>query len=144
MDQLALAELLDNGDLDRHLRRLRPIYRRRRDALLAALAHHLPELEASGAAAGLHLLAWLPPDLDEARIAADAMAEGIAISGVTPRRVAPGRPGLIFGYGGIPESRIEPGIARLAAIIGRRRAGPAISPAAPARGARSGGSTATR
>ena len=119
MDQLALAELLNNGDVDRHLRRLRPLYRRRRDALLAALARHLPELEASGAAAGLHLLAWLPDDVDEARIVAAAVAHGIAISGLTPRRIAPGRQGLIFGYGAIVESRIEPGVAALTEIIRR-------------------------
>jgi GntR family transcriptional regulator/MocR family aminotransferase len=136
MDQLALAELLANGDVDRHLRRMRPIYRRRRDALLGALEEHLPELEATGAAAGLHLLAWLPADVDEAAVVGEAVAAGIAISGVTPRRAVPGRPGLIFGYGGIPESRIEPGVTALAGIIRR------LATRAP--GARSAGSAANR
>ena len=117
MDQLALAEFIDQGDLDRHLRRLRPIYRRRRDALLAALARHLPDLRTTGAAAGLHVVAWLPAALDEARIVAEARHVGIAISGLTPRRAAPGPPGLIFGYGGIAESAIERGVERLADVI---------------------------
>ena len=44
LDQLAFADFLARGEFDRHLRRMRPVYRRRRDALLAALAERLPEL----------------------------------------------------------------------------------------------------
>ncbi len=42
LEQLALADLIARGEFDRHLRRMRPVYRRRRDALLAALARRLP------------------------------------------------------------------------------------------------------
>ena len=38
LEQLAFADFLDRGEFDRHLRRMRPIYRRRRDALLSALS----------------------------------------------------------------------------------------------------------
>jgi GntR family transcriptional regulator/MocR family aminotransferase len=119
MDQLALADLLEHGEVDHHLRRLRPVYRRRRDALLAALARHLPALEPVGASAGLHVLAYLPGGLDEAAIVRRAAADGIALAGLTPRRVGPGPAGLVFGYGTIPEGAIEPGIQRLAGLIAR-------------------------
>ena len=118
-DQLAFADVLERGELDRHLRRMRPIYRGRRDALLAALARHLPDLEPVGASAGLHVLALLPPALDEAAIVSAAAADGIGLSGLTPRRIAPGPAGLIFGYGGIAETSIDPGIRRLAEVIRR-------------------------
>ena len=59
LEQLALADLIDRGDLDRHLRRTRREYRRRRAALLAALAEHLPGAEVTGVAAGLHALVLL-------------------------------------------------------------------------------------
>jgi len=117
LDQLALADLIDRGDLDRHLRRMRPIYRARRDRLLAALAAHLPEVRPAGASAGLHVLAVLPSTLDEAAVVDRAAAAGIALSGLTPRRIAPGPPGLIFGYGAITEAEIEPAIRRLADVI---------------------------
>lgn len=117
LDQLAFADILDRGELDHHLRRMRPIYRRRRDELLAALARELPALRPTGASAGLHVLAWLPPDLDEDRIVTESLAAGIGISGLGPRRIAPGPGGLIFGYGGIRESAIEDGVRRLAAVI---------------------------
>ncbi|MEP6639216.1 MAG: PLP-dependent aminotransferase family protein, partial [Chloroflexota bacterium] len=69
--------------------------------------------------AGLHVLAWLPPGLDEAALIDAAAGEGIALSGLTPRRVAPGPAGLIFGYGAVRESAIEDGIRRLADVVGR-------------------------
>jgi GntR family transcriptional regulator/MocR family aminotransferase len=65
LDQLAFADFLDCGEFDRHLRRMRPLYRRRRDALLAALRERTPQLEPAGIAAGLHLVAYLPDGVDE-------------------------------------------------------------------------------
>jgi gamma-glutamylcyclotransferase (GGCT)/AIG2-like uncharacterized protein YtfP len=121
-DQLAFADLVDRGELDHHLRRMRPIYRRRRDMLLDALARRLPDLEPAGASAGLHVLAYLPPDLDEDAIVAGAAAVGIGLSGLTQRRTAPGRAGLIFGYGAITEEAIDQGIRGLAAVVGAVRA----------------------
>ena len=40
LEQLAFADFLARGEYDRHLRRMRALYRRRRDALVAALALH--------------------------------------------------------------------------------------------------------
>src|SRR5260370_1010769 len=66
LEQLALADLISRGEFDRHLRRMRPVYHRRRDALLAALARRLPRPQPAGISAGLHLVTWVPPPLDEA------------------------------------------------------------------------------
>jgi GntR family transcriptional regulator/MocR family aminotransferase len=121
LDQLTFADFLARGEFDRHLRRMRPVYRARRDALLAALADRLPELEPVGIAAGLHLVAWLPDDLDEAAVIDAAAEAGVRLAGVAPFRFSPGRPGLIFGYSDLSERAIADGIARLAdAICGMR------------------------
>ena len=77
--QATFAEFLANGDLDRHLRRMRRVYRERRDVLIAALAKWLPAATPSGIAAGLHVLVTLPPGLDEAELAECAEAAGIRI-----------------------------------------------------------------
>ena len=124
LDQLTFADFLSHGEFDRHLRRMRPMYRSRRDALLAALARHLPGLEPSGIAAGLHLVAWLPPDLGEAAVVAAAAREGVAVAGVSPYRLSPSpRGGLIFGYSNHNERVIADGITRLArAVSGLREA----------------------
>src|ERR1700726_3976615 len=96
LEQLALADLITRGEFDRHLRRMRPVYRRRRDALLAALARRLPWLEPSGISAGLHLVTWLPPHLDESTVVEAALRAGVGIDAVGPYRIAnPGPGGLI-------------------------------------------------
>jgi GntR family transcriptional regulator / MocR family aminotransferase len=118
LDQLAFADFLARGEFDRHLRRMRPLYRRRRDALLGALAERLPELEPVGIAAGLHLVAHLPGDLDEAPVVAAAAERGVAVDGLAPYRVScDGRPGLIFGYAALGEREIAEGVELLAAAV---------------------------
>jgi GntR family transcriptional regulator/MocR family aminotransferase len=118
LEQLALADLLTRGEFDRHLRRMRPIYRRRRDALLDALARRLPALTPTGISAGLHLVTWLPPGLDEAAIVAAAYEAGVGVDGVAPYRIAgPGPGGLVFGFATVNESAIAEGIEILARVI---------------------------
>jgi GntR family transcriptional regulator / MocR family aminotransferase len=125
LEQLSFADFLSRGEFDRHLRRMRPIYRARRDTLLRALREHLPELTPVGASAGLHVVAWLPDGIDEAALIERAAAHGVALTGVTPyhriRHDGPG--GLIFGYGMPTESEIEEGIRLIARELeGLRRA----------------------
>ena len=118
LEQLALADLIARGEFDRHLRRMRPVYRRRRDALLAALSRRLPWLEPAGVSAGLHLVTWLPPGLDEATVVDAAARSGVGIEGVTPYRIShPGPGGLIFGYATVNEQAIAEGVDILAGII---------------------------
>ena len=118
LDQLAFADFLARGEFDRHLRRMRPLYRRRRDALLGALSERIPELEPAGIAAGLHLVVYLPGDLDEAAVVAAAADRGVAVDGLAPYRIScDGRPGLIFGYAALGEREIADGVELLADAI---------------------------
>jgi GntR family transcriptional regulator/MocR family aminotransferase len=118
LEQVAFADFLARGELDRHMRRMRPVYRRRRDALLAALADRLPELRPAGISAGLHLAAWLPPDLDEAAVVDAAARRDLAVYGIGPYRLdGTGDPGLLFGYASLTEQAIAEGIAILADVI---------------------------
>ena len=125
LDQLTFADFLGRGEFDRHLRRMRPVYRSRRDALLAALRRDLPELEPAGIAAGLHLVAWLPDDLDEIEVIQAAAEAGVQLAGVTPYRLSPGPEGLIFGYSNLSERAIADGTRRLARAIADLRGGTA-------------------
>jgi GntR family transcriptional regulator/MocR family aminotransferase len=122
LDQLTFADFVSRGDFDRHLRRMRPIYRARRDTLVAALHERLPQLRPVGIAAGLHLVTWLPADLDEATVVAAARARGVAIAGVSPYRIQAGDAGLIFGYSDLSESAIRRGVDHLADAIAEVRA----------------------
>ncbi|SNS95501.1 GntR family transcriptional regulator / MocR family aminotransferase [Asanoa hainanensis] len=117
VDQLALADFLAHGEFDRHLRRMRPVYRRRRDALLAGLARHLPGFRPAGVAAGLHLVAWLPPGLTEDEVVAAGRSAGVGVGGVGRYRLGPGPEGLIFGYATLDPPAIEEGLALLSGAL---------------------------
>ncbi|MEO3770557.1 PLP-dependent aminotransferase family protein [Micromonospora sp. B9E7] len=124
IDQLTFADFLTRGEFDRHLRRMRPVYRRRRDALLAALRTRLPDLKPVGVAAGQHVVTWLPHDLDEAAVVAAAARHGLVVQGVSRYRLSPGGPGgLIFGYATLPERAITEGVEVLADAVAEVRAG---------------------
>lgn len=100
-DQLALARLITSGGLDRHLRRMRSRYRRRRDDLVAAVRSQIPSVAVEGVAAGYHALLRLPPGADEAAVVAALARAGVAVPGVSEYTVG-GRsaePGLLVGYG---------------------------------------------
>jgi GntR family transcriptional regulator/MocR family aminotransferase len=107
LDQLALAELIERGELDRHLRRLRPRYRRRRDALVGALTAGRGDLAVEGVAAGLHVAVGLPPQLTEAAAVAAAAARGVAVATVGEHAVAPRPPALVLGYARLPEAGLR-------------------------------------
>jgi GntR family transcriptional regulator/MocR family aminotransferase len=77
LDQLALATLIESGRYDRHLRRMRGVYAAKREALIAALVHHAPEVELRGLAAGFHAVARLPAGSDEALVVAAARERSV-------------------------------------------------------------------
>jgi GntR family transcriptional regulator/MocR family aminotransferase len=62
-------------------------------------------------------MAWLPADLDERAVVSRAAAHGLAIAGVEPYRIEPGRGGLIFGYSNLSERALVQGVQLLAAAV---------------------------
>ncbi|GGP74631.1 MocR-like pyridoxine biosynthesis transcription factor PdxR [Streptomyces melanogenes] len=106
LDQLTLADLIESGSYDRHVRRMRQRYRGRRDQLLAALDEHAPHITAAGIAAGLHAVLRLPPGTERAVLKAAAW-QGIALDGLAafrhPDATMPGQDGLVVGYATPPD-----------------------------------------
>ena len=140
LPQLVLAELMGSGELERHLRFLRRRHVRRRDAMIDAVAAHLPGARVHGAAAGLHLtltFGTLPggevcsrtgpsgtarsgtglsdTGLSDTGLAADALARGVKTQPLSWHRQRPGPPGLVLGYAASTPAEIQDGIA----VIGR-------------------------
>ncbi|MCW2983029.1 MAG: PLP-dependent aminotransferase family protein, partial [Conexibacter sp.] len=113
LDQLALARFVEGGELDRHLRRMRGRYRARRDALLAALAEHLPELGVEGIPAGLYLSGRLPRDVALGLLLARAWERDIGLLGYEHGGVAR----LLLGYANLPEPSVAPGVRALADVV---------------------------
>jgi GntR family transcriptional regulator/MocR family aminotransferase len=118
-DQLALADFIERGELDRHLRRTRLIYRRRRDRLVAALASHLPTLKPRGIAAGLHMMVELGASADERKIVEAAARKSISLMGVRSYRSDPdaGPSALLLGFGWLTEPTIDEAVRRLGEVL---------------------------
>lgn len=114
-----LAELLTNGDYERHLRTVRARQRARRDALLAGLRAHLPRARVRGVAAGLHLLAELPSG-DDVAIAERVRAEGVLVHPLSWHRLRPGPPGLVLGYAAHSPDRLTEAAARIGRVLSPR------------------------
>ena len=122
--QLVLARLLATGEYDRHLRQVRSRQRRRRDAVLAALAEHLPDARVEGVAAGLHLLVTLPGrsgDDDDTELAAALRRRGVVVHPLSWHRHRPGPPGLVLGYAAHPPDRLGAAVRRIADVLRGRR-----------------------
>jgi GntR family transcriptional regulator/MocR family aminotransferase len=115
--QRALLALIKSGDLDRHVRRMRREYARRRDAIVSALGDPAVPARLLGDTAGLHVV------LEPRRASADAVAAAARERGVavhTLRRYFAGRPsadGLVLGYGGLPLARVAAAAAVLRDVL---------------------------
>jgi GntR family transcriptional regulator/MocR family aminotransferase len=123
LDQYVFARLLATGDYDRHVRRLRRLYRQRRDVIIGALRQAIPDAEVEGYAAGLHMLLRLPPEVDEELYVAAAEARGVSVLGTSAMYgTQTSRPGVVIQYGRTTPSMLEEAARRLgAAAIAARR-----------------------
>ena len=119
LDQLALATLMESGRFDRHLRRMRASYARRRGVLVDALAAHAPKVALIGLAAGFHAVAHLPGALAELAVIEAARGRSIGLYGMSEQRsdrsALPAQ--LVLGFGNLTERAIASGIAAVGDVL---------------------------
>ncbi|MEK8225513.1 PLP-dependent aminotransferase family protein [Oerskovia sp. M15] len=99
IDQLALARFVTSGAYERHLRAARGRFKRRREALVAALAANLPETAVTGIAAGMHAVVELAPGVVATDVVREAALREVTVVAIERYRAtaAPGRPGRAAG-----------------------------------------------
>jgi GntR family transcriptional regulator/MocR family aminotransferase len=113
--QLALADFIGRGELERHLRRMRLRYRQRGEMLRAQLAQALPEWRPSAAVGGLHLMVVMPDHVDEASLLTAAARHGVGIEGLSLHSYTGDcPPGLVLGHAYLPAPAIHRGLQLLA------------------------------
>ncbi|MGW4895427.1 MocR-like pyridoxine biosynthesis transcription factor PdxR [Kitasatospora sp. NPDC004240] len=119
LPQLVLARLMESGALERQLRLLRRRHRRRRDAMIRAIATHLPGATVHGAAAGLHLMLTLPAGsgCSDTELAAAALGHGVKVQPLSWHCRLPYPPGLVLGYAAVAPGDVEEGIAVLGRLL---------------------------
>jgi len=114
IEQRALAHLIGSGEYERHIRRARTTYRRRRDALMAALHRYLPDLPVEGIAAGLHVLVRLPKGDDDEAVVVRAEQRGVRVAPLSRyTHATDAGSGLVIGYGRIHETAIPTAVRTL-------------------------------
>lgn len=117
-DALAVGRFIESGEFERHLARVRRIYRSRRDALVGALQENLGDIVTIGPSdAGIHLLAGLPTGVDDVALAVEAERTGIEFTPLSPHYGALPRPGMLLGFGAMPEEQLAEGIRMLEPIV---------------------------
>jgi len=113
--QLALADFIVRGELERHLRRMRLRYRQRRERMLQALARALPDWRPADPVGGLHTMVVLPDDTDEPALLAAAARRGVGIEGLSLHSyTGDSPPGLVLGHAFMSEPALERGVQLLA------------------------------
>jgi GntR family transcriptional regulator / MocR family aminotransferase len=111
--QHAVLTMLTSGDLERHIRRMRLEYARRRAVLVETLAW--PVL---GDTAGMHIVLELPASHRAERVVAAAAARGITLH--TVDRYYAGQPTLnaiIIGYGATPLGKLRHAATELRTLL---------------------------
>jgi GntR family transcriptional regulator / MocR family aminotransferase len=117
--QEVLTDFMSSGQFVRHIRRMRALYKARREALVDGLKHEFGDLlEIHGSEAGMHLSVTLPDGYDDREIAARAATEKLWLWPLSPCWTGAGaRRGFILGYGNTPEEQMRPELARLRKMI---------------------------
>ena len=121
--QLGVAGFIAQGHLARHVRKMRHVYRRRREVLLGAVTRELGEwLEPVPSFYGMHVAVTAQgpggPDLEG--VAETLQGHNVKIHTVTRYYLGQqGPPGLIFGYGAVDLPEIARGVATLRKVLAR-------------------------
>jgi GntR family transcriptional regulator / MocR family aminotransferase len=118
LDQQVLASFIDEGYLERHLRKMRLVYDQRRQALVQVLQATFGEqVSIVGERAGLHLMVRFQTSLSDQAIIQRAAEQGVGLMSAQGQYLQPTRSGeFIFGYSELTVEQIKSGIQRLAQI----------------------------
>jgi 2-aminoadipate transaminase len=113
------ARYLESGAYDRHLEKTIPLYRERRDALLAALEKHLAgEYHAETPAGGHHVWLTLNQPVDDRALYSEAIRSGVTfIPGAAVTAVRQAQTSLRLSFSLLPPDQLEEGVKRLARAL---------------------------
>ncbi len=119
LEQRVLTDFINEGYLDRHLRRMRLLYNGRRQALARALRQHFEDrVTILGENAGMHLMARLQTKFDDEEVIRRAKQAGVGLVSARIYYLADARPDeFVLGYANLSERKIQDGVRRLAKAL---------------------------
>jgi GntR family transcriptional regulator / MocR family aminotransferase len=121
LEQAALTDFIEEGHLDRHVRRMRVLYAERQAVLVESSKQKLSGLlEVEPSESGLHLVGWLQQRLDDREVCRDARTNGVEVWPLSLHSMRPvSRGALLMGYAGSTPAEIRVGVERLVPVLGR-------------------------
>ena len=124
VEQAVLADFITEGHFARHIRRMRALYAERQEVLLELLTTYVGGLlHPERADAGMHLVGWLPDNLDDRRIADRLAARDVVASPLSALTThAPPRSALLLGFAGSGVEELRRGVEVLARELSREHA----------------------
>lgn len=119
LDQAILADFISEGHFARHIRRMRALYEERQSILVTAAQRELKDLiEVGPAEAGMHLVGWLPKDVNDKQASDKAARYGVEASPLSAYSTNPLlRGGLVLGYTSVNSKQIRDGVKRLLQVL---------------------------
>lgn len=117
VEQKTLKRFIDEGYFERHMNKMRNIYKAKREVLVAAVSRYLPDAQIQGANAGLHLLLKIKNEMSEEELVNAAEKKGIKVYGISryySADVPAGREALILiGFATLKANEIDAAIKAL-------------------------------
>ncbi|HKI00732.1 MAG TPA: PLP-dependent aminotransferase family protein [Thermoanaerobaculia bacterium] len=123
LHQAVLADFIAEGHFGRHIRRMRMLYRERRDALVEAIRKELGDrLQVHDGQAGLHLVATLAEGSNDRQISENAARQGLWAMPLSACYLGEAAlQGLVLGYAGTGVPEILEGVRRLGPFLSAAR-----------------------
>lgn len=116
LEQLILAQFIETGHLERHVVRVKRVYRKRRNVLIERLRQHFSDhVEIMGDATGLHLVARFPQITFTPEVVAAIACAGVQVYPVERHTLVKGRHlhDILLGYAHLSPAQIERGIEQI-------------------------------
>lgn len=116
VDQQIIQRFIGEGYYERHLNKMRGVYKNRHDIMIGSLKPLLKKCKMSGENAGVHLLLTFPSDISENELIEQAEKVNIKVYGLSAYDVCKEKklnPTILLGYANMPEEEIREGVRKL-------------------------------
>jgi len=124
LTQLALMEFIESGELERHVFRMKRLYKKRRDFLISLLLEYFPgKVTVWGGAAGMHVAAQFPGVSFPGALFSKIKAAGVGVVPVSEHTLQKGKYDdmILLGFGNLPEEKIKAGLSVLKKILSEEK-----------------------
>lgn len=117
IDQRILNEFIRDGYFERHLNKMRKIYRAKQELLLQSLEPFREHFIISGENTGLHLILTAKRNIEEGELLEKARRAGVKVYGLSDSMVQLSPPNgvILLGFGGLTPEQIIEGVKKLQA-----------------------------